>query len=436
MASNTSEQKIKVLLIVQQCYPDSVSVFLVGYQFFKIINDIADVTLVTHEQNRESLEKRNEYKNVIYMKQSKVSKKYNDWLENLAYQGKITWALYHVFAYPVYAEFDQNVYETFKSEIVRGDYDIVHAITPIVPRYPYKVSQLFTHTPFILGPVNGGVPFPAGFKEVAEKEGSKLNSFLKALGRRIIPGYVSTYKKAAHILSGSTYTSELIKKLFNIPNQKITLVYENAIESSLLENNQNYQKYSDSNDGSINLLFVGRLVPYKCADIVIEAINRLAPEIKDRVYLTIVGDGSEKNTLQKMVGDYHLDRRVKFTGWLSREEVLEFYQEADIFCFPSIREFGGAVVIEAMTFGLPCIVVNNGGIGEYVTEKVGFSIDPVSREHVVDEVKNKIEFLVLDRETRNEMSQNAIRRAGELTWDSKAKTILEIYEKVLRKKAS
>lgn len=223
MASNTSEQKIKVLLIVQQCYPDSVSVFLVGYQFFKIINDIADVTLVTHEQNRVSLEKRNEYKNVIYMKQSKVSKKYNDWLENLAYQGKITWALYHVFAYPVYAEFDQNVYETFKSEIVRGDYDIVHAITPIVPRYPYKVSQLCTHTPFILGPVNGGVPFPAGFKEVAEKEGSKLNSFLKTLGRRIIPGYVSTYKKAAHILSGSTYTSELIKKLFDIPNQKITI---------------------------------------------------------------------------------------------------------------------------------------------------------------------------------------------------------------------
>lgn len=127
---------------------------------------------------------------------------------------------------------------------------------------------------------------------------------------------------------------------------------------------------------------------------------------------------------------------MKFTGWLSREEVLEFYQEADIFCFPSIREFGGAVVIEAMTFGLPCIVVNNGGIGEYVTEKVGFSIDPVSREHVVDEVEKKIEFLVLDRETRDEMSHNAIRRAGELTWDSKAQTILEIYEKVLRTKAS
>jgi glycosyltransferase involved in cell wall biosynthesis len=56
---------------------------------------------------------------------------------------------------------------------------------------------------------------------------------------------------------------------------------------------------------------------------------------------------------------------------------------ANLISFASLQfeSLGGAVVLEAMACGLPCIVANNGGIAEYVTQETGFKIDPISREY-------------------------------------------------------
>jgi glycosyltransferase involved in cell wall biosynthesis len=79
----------------------------------------------------------------------------------------------------------------------------------------------------------------------------------------------------------------------------------------------------------------------------------------------------------------------------------------------------------------PCIVANNGGIGEYVTEETGFKIEPISREYLTQELTNKIKILVADDRLRASMSASAIERAKEFAWDNKARKILEIYEKML-----
>ena len=71
--------------------------------------------------------------------------------------------------------------------------------------------------------------------------------------------------------------------------------------------------------------------------------------------------------MENRVKKLNLGEIVSFAGWVNQQETLDYYRKADIFCFPSVREFGEAVVIEAMACGLPCIVANNGGIGEYVT---------------------------------------------------------------------
>ena len=72
---------------------------------------------------------------------------------------------------------------------------------------------------------------------------------------------------------------------------------------------------------------------------------------------------------------------------------------------PSAREFGGAVVIEAMACGLPCIVANKGGIGEYVTEETGFKIEQNSREYLTQELTKKIKILVEDDKAGKYVSQ-------------------------------
>lgn len=426
-----SNQKLKVLLIIEQCNPEAASVPLVGYKFFQAISKLADVTLVTHERGREALEKVKQRDNITYIAESELTKKYFATVVNLAIKGKNNWPLANVLGYPVYAEFDSIVYETFKDRILRGDYDLVHSLTPMQPRFPVKAIKACRHTPFLLGPVNGGVPFPAGFEDIARKEYAYLN-FLRAVGRALIPGYVATYKKADKILVGSTYTLNMLKDMFAIPARRIQLFYENGIASSFLTETKKIKKGS-----RINLLFVGRLVPYKCADILIEAVSRLEPTVRDKVVVTIVGDGQERNSLETQVRELNLGEKVKFAGWVGQEETVEYYRNADIFCFPSIREFGGAVVMEAMACGLPCIVPNNGGIGEYVTEETGFKIEPNSREYLTQEFSNKIKMLVEDDKLRESMSAKSIEKAREFEWDRKAQKIVEIYENTIaEKKAS
>jgi hypothetical protein len=81
----------------------------------------------------------------------------------------------------------------------------------MIPRYPVKAVKACKQTPFVLGPVNGGVPFPPGFQEVVRQEFGYLN-FLISVGRALVPSYVETYKKADKILAGSTNGFYLLKR--------------------------------------------------------------------------------------------------------------------------------------------------------------------------------------------------------------------------------
>jgi glycosyltransferase involved in cell wall biosynthesis len=300
----------------------------------------------------------------------------------------------------------------------------------MMPRYPVKIVKVCQKTPLTIGPVNGGVPFPKGFQTVARQEFAYLN-FFRSIGRALIPGYRETYQNAAQVLAGSTYTLNLLKKFFNLPEAKLRLFYENGIPADFVNSDRWVEK--ESEDTIVKLLFVGRLVPYKGCDMLIQAIAQLPETIRQQIQLTIVGDGSERENLEKQVQDLNLVEQISFTGWVKQQDTLNYYQQSDLFCFPSVREFGGAVVLEAMACGLPCLVVNNGGIGEYVTEATGFKIEPISREHVIQELAEKISLLVQQDSLRQQMSLESLQRAKEFTWPNKGRQILEIYRQVLEK---
>lgn len=416
---------LKVLMIVEQCNPNWSSVPLEGYKYFQHISELVDVTLVTHERNQKDLTSRHSDDNIIFIPESKRAKKYYRNIVTLASKGTINWPLAHLLSYPIYAEFNHRVYQQFKDEVLQGKYDIVHALTPMMPRYPVKLINACQNTPFLLGPVNGGVPFPPGFQKIAYKEFAYLN-FLRNLGRMLIPGYLQTYQNADLVLAGSTYTLNWLKNSLNVPERQVDLFYENGIDQTFLT----HQAKTRTSE-RVNLLFVGRLVPYKCADILIDAIAQLEDSIKNKIHLTIVGEGSERATLEESIKPLNLQEFVTLTGWVKQEQTLEFYQKSDVFCFPSIREFGGAVVLEAMACGLPCIVVNNGGIGEYVTEVTGFKIEPISRDYIRDELTQKIQTLVENESLWQSMSAQSIERAKDFTWPRKAQKIVNIYEQLM-----
>ncbi|MBD0388697.1 MAG: glycosyltransferase family 4 protein [Nostoc sp. C3-bin3] len=427
-----AEKKLKALLIIESCNPDWAAVHSVGYGFYSGIKNFVDVTLVTHERNKEALQKAfPDENNIIYITDSSLTKRYLKIIDRVTKFGELTiWPLYNALVYPAYEEFNQTVFSLFGDAVLNGEFDIVHAITPVIPRYPVKIVDACQKTPFFIGPLNGGLPFPPGFQEISRKEFSFFN-FLRTVGRLTIPGYRKTYKKADKILSGSLYTLNWIKEYFSIEDEHIDLMHENGIVPSFLKSSLDISEPKNLDKQYLELLFVGRLVPYKGADMLVEAINNLQTSIKERVRLTIVGDGIEREVLEQKILAYNLQEKISITGWIPKQETLKYYSSADVFCFPSIREFGGAVVLEAMANGLPCIVIDYGGIGEYVTEETGFKIPPTSKEYVVEQLKQHIECLVSDEKLRQQMSEQAVQRAKEYTWENKASQIVTLYKNAL-----
>ena len=132
-----TKNKLKVLLIIEQCNPAWNSVPLEGYHWYAGISRFVDATLVTHTRNKEELEKVHPDADIIYVEDSALISKLDSVGHRLSlYKGQIIWPLRNAFTYPTYWGFNRTVYSQFNDAISRGDYDLVHAVTPMMPRYP------------------------------------------------------------------------------------------------------------------------------------------------------------------------------------------------------------------------------------------------------------------------------------------------------------
>jgi glycosyltransferase involved in cell wall biosynthesis len=145
-----------------------------------------------------------------------------------------------------------------------------------------------------------------------------------------------------------------------------------------------------------------------------------------------VGDGEERESLSEQIRRLGLEGTVELVGSRTAPQVAELMRSSDVFVFPSIRESGGLVVVEAMASGLACVVADHGGPGISVTHETGFKIPVGNPEELALRFREKLEQLVLDPELRIRMGESAAKRMRELyTWDSRGRIIHEIYRWVL-----
>jgi glycosyltransferase involved in cell wall biosynthesis len=172
--------------------------------------------------------------------------------------------------------------------------------------------------------------------------------------------------------------------------------------------------------------FVGRLVPYKGADMLLEAA---APLVRaGRVQIDIIGDGPQMGDLRRIVEQEKIGAGVKLNGWVENTKLQERLVQSDVLGFPSIREFGGAVVMEAMALGLVPVVADYAGPSEIVTDATGYRIPMGSRTELVGRFREALGSLASDPSGIREMGKRARERVFKVfTWDEKARQSLEVY---------
>jgi glycosyltransferase involved in cell wall biosynthesis len=128
-------------------------------------------------------------------------------------------------------------------------------------------------------------------------------------------------------------------------------------------------------------------------------------------------------------------RHVEFTGWLQNSKVPQRLVNSHAFGFPSVKELGGAVVLETMSLGLVPIVADYGGPGELVSPSTGFAVPMGTRAEMVSRFREVFERLIADPSVIPPMGRRA--RASVLrnfTWSAKAAQVVEVYRWVLKQR--
>lgn len=187
------------------------------------------------------------------------------------------------------------------------------------------------------------------------------------------------------------------KKYFGVVDrEKVRIVY-NGLDT------RSFKKLDANKSSDFVIGCVGRLVSWKGVEILIKALPKVLKH-HSNIKVVIVGEGGERNKLEKLVTHLNMSETVNFLG--NRENVQEIYSSMDLFIHTAIEpEPFGRVIIEAMSCELPIISTNIGGPKEIITHGFdGYLIEPGDSDILSDQIF----YLIENPKVRSQISKNAL----------------------------
>lgn len=235
--------------------------------------------------------------------------------------------------------------------------------------------------------------------------------------------------RADRIIAVSQNTSSDVLDYFDIPEEKIKVVY-NGVEDhfrQLLSAEELGARLKDVGVRQPYLLFVGNPKPHKNLNRVIKAYARARSRAGFEAPLVCVGarPGSdfklERRARQLGVGDH-----VQLVGHVPARALPALYQGASLFLYPTLYEGFGLPVVEAMASRAPVITSNTSSLKE-IARGYAELVNPLE----VEEIARAIERCMMDRDHARQLADRAASRAAGFQWQTAAESTLAIYRDVL-----
>ena len=321
---------------------------------------------------------------------------------------------------PAYFPFAWQAHRWIKRAINRGEqFDVAHQPLPVAMRYPTPLLNL--PIPYVIGPVGGSLDSPPAFQ--AEDTAPWYVSLRKFDSARLKldPLLRATYRRAHCVLGIAPYVSDALKPIE-------LRRFECLSETGLSDLPPIVHRAPGS--APVRLLFVGRVIRTKGVRDLVASLALL----KDvSVVLDIVGDGFDLEHCRRLTQELGLTNIVHFHGWQDKSAISSFYENSDIFVFPSFREPGGNVVFEAMARSLALVVCDRGGPGAATDDSCAIKLSADSPSQLAADLAAAISTLASDERLRLQMGEAARRRVEQVgLWSSKIERVATIYEEVIR----
>ncbi len=189
--------------------------------------------------------------------------------------------------------------------------------------------------------------------------------FLGKLIERHIAGFLCPTISISH------FTAHRFMTTFN---KQIDAVIPIGIDIGNINADTPSQEQSD-------IIFVGRLIKEKNADLLLNAAALVLPKYPD-LRVLLVGEGPEEKKIQDIIQQKRLEDVVRVRGFYeSHDDLIAALKSSKIFVLPSTREGFGISALEALACGLPVVTVDHpaNAIRDLITENNGFSLQPVGR---------------------------------------------------------
>jgi glycosyltransferase involved in cell wall biosynthesis len=401
------------------------SVSQIGWEWYSRLAARVPVTLFTHVRNREALVKAG-----APLPGSEAVFVDTEWFAGPLYRtaSKIFPRSEH--AVFLVSSLDFFVYDRGVMKEARKragiPWDVVHLPTPVTTAAPTVLHRL--GRPVVRGPLNSGLGSPPGFLDVMKEETGWLYPVRHLT--RLLDAAIGSTRNSRAILTATRSTVESIA-----PRHRFRCV-------SMLENGVELTRFSaapwpagPSPTEPLRVVFVGRMIPFKGIPYLLDAVGRVKGEFPIEVRL--VGDGPVREECRKLSAEKGLDGIVTFLGNRPLDEVADQMRWAHVFCLPSIRESGGAVLLEAMACARPVTAVAFGGPAEIVDDEVGRPISPDGPEAVVSGLVEAFRDVVRNPGDWRKRGETGRRRAEErYGWDAKVDAAVELFRKFAAEKGA
>jgi glycosyltransferase involved in cell wall biosynthesis len=308
--------------------------------------------------------------------------------------------------------------------------DVVHQPTPISPRVPSLLVDV--PAPLIMGPMNGGMEYPPGFRFLQPGGVRGLKNLARGLANAL-PFSLDAKRQAECLIVANQRTED------GLPSGvrgRIFRMVENGIVRELWAHEPGESAESVSGDRPFEIIFIGRLERWKGPEWLIEAVAHASKQVDCR--LKIVGDlQGERQRLAERVSHLGIESRVEFLGWQSQERCAELLSKSDVLVLPSVFDAGATVVLEAMASGKAVIAVKWGGPADILDGSCGILIEPRDPASLVADLEHAVVFLANDRDLCATMGRAGRTKVlAEYTWPMKIERLIEIYREAIRRRAS
>ncbi|NNE71304.1 MAG: glycosyltransferase family 4 protein, partial [Rhodothermales bacterium] len=295
--------------------------------------------------------------------------------------------------------------------------DLVQHTTYV--RYWMPSAQETGGRPFVWGPVGGGEGMAQSFLNslpVAVRRSEWFRNAVRATWERD-PALRRTAANASVSLATTPETAARMAALTQTEIPVCPVVGLTAAEFDRLS------QIRSKTDGPFELLSVGRMLDWKGYDLMVEALASTPKSVR----YTLIGDGPERAGLEALASRYEVEDRIRFKGWMDREDVLQALENADALVHPSYHDSGGMVCLEAMAAGKPVITLEGNGPA-VLTGEAGLPVSSPNRGAAVRGLARATDRLAEDRPLRAHLGDAGRKRVGEqFLWRHRAAAVAQHY---------